>query len=413
MLVSMSALDAIGGEYVSDFPFDSGPFGQPSPAFDELRAQCPVSRLRAPSGEVVHVATSYEDAEFIHRALSRRATLDAGVEFVAGDNHNAEHSISAMDPPGHTRLRGLISPALAPRKVAGWEPMVRRITGSVIAAMRAGGVAGDLVDAFCLELPVRVVCELLGVARADIPHYRRWTNAVVANTGMPLEERLALIAEFREHLTALVAGRVAEPGAGLVGDLIRARADDGDRLAEQELVSMVFALIIGGYETTSTMLARGTLTLLRHPEVLVELRADPAVWADAVEEILRYDSTSTGGLLRVAVEDTALPSGARLAAGTACIGQIAAANFDPVRFAEPHTFDIHRPDRRHLSFGQGPHFCAGAPLARLELRIGLSTLFEAFPDLRLTVPAEKLEWTVGTRVRALRRLPVAWGPLPS
>ncbi|WP_370369485.1 cytochrome P450 [Catenulispora sp. GP43] len=406
----MPSTDAADSTHIDDFPFSAGLFGGPSPAFDELRAACPVSRLRAPSGAVVNVATTYQDAEFVHRALSRRATLDVGVEFVAGDNHNGEYSISAMDPPQHTRLRGLISPALAPRKVAAWEPLVRRIAEDVVAGMRAGDLAGDLADVFCLELPVRVVCELLGVARADIPQFRRWTNAVIANTGMPVDERLALITEFREHLGALVAGRLADPGAGLVGDLIRARADDGDRLAEQELVSMVFALIIGGYETTSTVLARGTLTLLRHPEVLAELRADPVLWADAVEEILRYDSTSTGGLLRVAVEDTVLPSGTTVEAGQACIGQISAANFDPARFPEPHTFDIHRPDRRHMSFGQGPHFCAGAPLARLELRIGLSTLFGAFPELRLTVPAEELQWTVGTRVRALTALPVAWGP---
>lgn len=394
-----------------DFPLDSGPHGSPSPTWAALRAAGPVARLRAPSGTELHVATGYDDVEFVHRALSRRAAIEAGAEFVVGDNFNAGTSLTTMDPPEHTRLRGVIGAAFAPRRVAAWEPMVRRSAEDVVAAMRTGAQAGDLVDVFCLELPVRVICALLGVAREEIPQFRRWTGAVIASTGMPPAERLALIEEFRAHITALVAARVADPGSGLVGDLIRARADSaGDRLSEPELVGLVMALIIGGHETTSTVLARGTLTLLRHPEALAELRADRTLWPGAVEEILRYDSTSTGGMPRGTAEETVLPSGARLPAGAAVIGQLAAANFDPERFADPERFDIHRADHRHLSFGQGPHFCVGAPLARMELRIGFPALFEAFPDLRLTIPAEELEWSTGTRVRALRRLPVAWGP---
>lgn len=403
--------DATG---LPDFPLDSGPHGSPSPSWAALRAAGPVARLRAPSGTELHVATAYDDVEFVHRALSRRAAIEAGAEFVAGDNFNAGTSLTTMDPPQHTRLRGVIGAAFAPRRVAAWEPMVRQSAADVVAAMRAGDQAGDqagdLVEAFCLELPVRVICALMGVAREEIPRFRTWTGAVIASTGMPPAERLALIAEFRAHVTALVAARVADPGAGLVGDLIRAREADGDRLSEPELVGLVTALIIGGHETTSTVLARGTLTLLRHPGVLAELRAHPALWPDAVEEILRYDSTSTGGMPRGTVEETVLPSGVRLPAGAAVIGQLAAANFDPGHFADPERFDIHRPDRRHLSFGQGPHFCVGAPLARMELRIGFPALFDAFPDLRLTVPAEELEWSTGTRVRSLRRLPAAWGP---
>ncbi|GAA1967302.1 cytochrome P450 [Catenulispora subtropica] len=393
-----------------DFPLDGGPHGAPSPAWSALRAAGPVARLRAPSGTEVHVATRYDDVEFVHRALSRRAAVAAGAEFFSGENHNAGTSLTTMDPPEHTRLRALVGAPFAPRRVAAWEPMVRRTAEEVVAALRAGGDAGDLVPAFCLELPVRVICELMGVARTELPRFRTWTSAVVTSTGMPAAERLRLVDEFRAHVTAMVAARVADPGTGLVGDLIRARAEDGGRLSEDELVSLVLALIVGGHETTAAVLARGTLTLLRHPEALAELRADPALWPAAVEEILRYDSTSTGGMTRGVVEDVVLPSGAGLAAGSAVIGQLAAANFDPERFPEPERFDLHRPDRRHLSFGQGPHFCAGAPLARMELRIGFSVLFDACPDLRLTVPAEELEWTEGTRVRALRRLPVAWGP---
>lgn len=408
----MATSDAPETPDLPDFPMDSGPHGTPSPTWSTLRAAGPLARLRAPSGAEIHVATRYDDVEFVHRALSRRAAVEAGAEFAVGDNYHTRPGLTSMDPPDHTRLRGLIGAAFAPRRVAGWEPMVRRTAEDVVAAMRGGGAEGDLVEVFCLELPVRVICELLGVAREEIPQFRKWAGAVVSSTSMPPAERVRLMAEFREHVTGLVAARVAspDPGTGMVADLIRARLDDGDRLSEDELVGLVQALIIAGHETTASVLARGVVTLLRHPEVRAELRADPALWPGAVEEILRFDTTATGGMVRAALEPTVLPSGAKLEAGAIVIGQISAGNYDPGHFPEPERFDIHRADRRHLSFGQGPHFCVGAPLARLELRIGFPTLFEACPDLRLTVPVEDLEWTVGTRIRTLRRLPVAWGP---
>lgn len=296
------------------------------------------------------------------------------------------HMLSA-NPPHHTRLRRLVSAAFTRRRIETLEPRITQIAESLadeLAARAADGSAVDLISGFGYPLPITVIAELVGVPVPDRDDFRRWSSIAIYGPIHSAEVYLDAATSMIDYVRELIADKRANPADDLLTALVNVR-DDGDRLTEDELTSTVFLLLVAGHETTVNLIANTTYALLSHPEQLKALRADPERIPAAIEESLRYDGPVQVGIPSVTaapvrVGDVTIP------AGEVIVPALLAANRDPGRFPNPATFDVTRPATSHLSFGHGIHHCLGAPLARLEGRIAISTLLDRFGDIRLADP---------------------------
>ena len=341
--------------------------------------------------------------------------------FGAGDSEiietsnvmSEERSILNVDDADHQRLRRLVQRAFTPRHIATWRPWVASVIDDLVDALISAGPPADLVPAFTMALPMRVICRLIGVPAADQLRLREWGDRAMSLSAYPAEEVRAAMAEFAGYVTELVAARRAEPGDDLLTSLITARDTGDDALTDDELVSLVRDLIIGGHETTMTALGNSLIALLDNDrELWRQLTERPERAATAVEELLRYvplgEGITEAGLLRRATENVelggvTLPAGAIVAAGLMC------ANRDPASYPEPDDLDITRPPATPiLTFGAGPHYCLGAWLARLELELSLRQLATSLPSLRLDLDVGHLAFTAGLMTRGPASLPVTW-----
>jgi cytochrome P450 len=391
----------------------------PLPACARLRAEAPVARITMPGGLEAYLVSRHEDASAVFR--DERFVKDFRRAMDARDRRHPwmpkslrplSMTMLDADGPQHQRLRGLVADVFAPRYVARMEPRIEALTGELLDRMAAAGRA-DLIADYALLLPLTVISELLGVPERDRMRFRRWVNAMV---GLSPSSRPTLGALLKlRHVTAmmrflrgLVADRRAHPRDDLVSRLASFEAD-GDRLTDDELLAMVALLLIAGYETTVNLIATGTLLLLGHPGELDRLRADPALVGPAVEELLRLAAPVDVATERYAAEDVEL-AGVAIPRGSLVLVAIVSANADEARFPDPERLDVTRPEHRHLAFGIGPHYCLGAPLARLEGRIAIGRLIERFPHLRLAAPPEALRWRRGMSLRGLVELPVLLTP---
>jgi cytochrome P450 len=258
----------------------------------------------------------------------------------------------------------------------------------------------DLVKEFALPVPSLVICELLGVPYADRETFQV-NSAKFLEKDVTLDEKMAAFTGLTTYLAELVTSKRAAPGEDILSDL--ARQDD---LTIEELTGAAFLLLLAGHETTANMLGLGTFALLEHPEQLAELRADPDLLPDAVEELMRYLSV-VDIFFRYATEDIDL-RGERIGKGSTVIVSLLAANHDPERFENPDTLDIHRKARGHLSFGHGVHQCLGQQLARIEMRAGFAGLLRRFPTLKLAVPAGEVKLRTNMNIYGVHELPVTW-----
>jgi cytochrome P450 len=290
-------------------------------------------------------------------------------------------SFLSLDPPDHTRLRRLVASAFTPRVVATLAPRITELTDELLTAVSSNGGAAELelVSQLAYPLPVRIISELLGVPPEDHSRFAGW-SAKLAHSVQPsfgaldpaeraAAEEAAL--EFGEYFTELIAARRSSPADDLLTKLIRAE-DAGDRLTVEELIATCVLLLVAGHETTVGLISNAMLALLRNPAQYAALAADPDLAANAVEETLRYDSPVqlTG---RVARSGIAI-DGAEPEDGAVLLLLLAATGRDPAVFPDPDVYDIRRGAREHLAFAAGPHFCLGAPLARLEATIALRAL---------------------------------------
>ncbi|MGH8906684.1 MAG: cytochrome P450 [Egibacteraceae bacterium] len=317
-------------------------------------------------------------------------------------------SMLSADPPDHTRLRKLVNRAFTPRRVQGLRPRIEAIVDELLDAAVVAGPTMDLIAALAYPLPITVICELLGVPLSDRARVRAWSREFVDQSEFPLPpeavERIERAGdEFVAYLDDLVRTRRAAPGEDMLSALIAVQ-ERGDQLSDDELLSTCVLLLIAGHETTINLIGNGTLALLRHPDQFRRLRDDPALTRSAVEELLRYDSP-VQMTSRIVVGDVRV-GGVTLGDGDMVLPMLGAANRDPVRFADPDRLDVSRVDNRHLSFGNGPHFCVGAPLARLEGEIAIGALVRRLPRLRLDTDLP--EWRPSPALRGLEALPVAY-----
>jgi cytochrome P450 len=320
-------------------------------------------------------------------------------------------NLLAKDGADHRRLRRLVTKAFTPRMVEQLRPRIQEIADELIDRVADRG-SMELVDDFAFPLPITVIAELLGIPVEDQARFRVWSNTFVTPALTPelQEEAVRNTDEFVAYLDALFARRRAEPSDDLVTALVQAE-DEGDHLSENELYSMVVLLIVAGHETTVSLITNAVHALLSHPEQLAALRADPSLMSTAVEELLRFDSPVERTITRWVATDTEL-GGRSIARGDLVIAVVGSANRDSSQFPAADTLDVTRAVNKHVGFGRGPHFCLGAPLARLEAEVALATLLRRLPGLRLAIADEDLYWRPIPLFRSLAALPVVWDVAP-
>ncbi len=312
-----------------------------------------------------------------------------------------------VDPPDHTRLRRLAQKAFLPRTLERLRPRVEGIVNELLDKVTAAGQM-DFVRDVAYPLPITVIAELLGVPAEHRDDLKRWSGTILEFQAKPridaqtvLHSQRALL-DLREYFRGVFSERRREPREDLISELV-AVEEQGDRLSEEELLSTCVSILIGGHETTTSLLSSAIWLLLNHPGQLQKLRETPSLITGAVEEFLRHESPFQR-LTRVAGEDVDI-AGQTIRKGQTALCLLGAANRDPAQFPDPNCFDIERTPNRHVAFAHGIHFCLGAGLARLEAPIAINTVLCRLPNLRLKTDAP--EWSMGV-LRALKALPVAF-----
>lgn len=375
----------------------------PGPELTRSRMEDPVRRVQD--------FWLYQDGEYwmVTRHADVREVLGDSARFAMHDPDRPPilpNELINMDPPEHTRLRRMLAAEFTVKRIRRLAPRIARIVTEHLDAMAGHGAPVDLVSEFALPIPSLVICELLGVPYQDRNDFQQTTRTLV-DMSKPLDARMAANRAAHEYMMELVARKRKEPDENLIGMLIR---EHGDQVADDELVGVSDLLLVAGHETTSNMLGLGTLLLLRHPDQAARLRAatdDDPIVDQAVEELMRYLTVVATPLARIARRDVVL-GGRYIRAGESVVCQLAVANRDERLGADMDRFDIGRKPTSHVAFGHGIHHCLGAPLARMEMRIAFPALLRRFPNLRCTLPADRVPYRTHSAIYGLESLPVEW-----
>ncbi|MEU9160960.1 cytochrome P450 [Streptomyces sp. NPDC048424] len=384
----------------------------PFPLYRQLREDGPVRRVVIAGGLEAWLVTRYEDglAALSEPRLSSdvRDASDTRLlqQLPETERESMLSNMLRSDPPDHTRLRRLVSKAFTARRVAGMRPRIQAIADELLDAVVPHGRA-DLIADFALPLPVTVISELLGVPVDDRHDFQGWTDRMIRRGAEPPDPAVVNEAwqHMRAYVTELIRAKRAAPGDDLLSGLITAR-DAEQQLSEDELIAMVFLLLVAGYITTVNLIGGGIAMLLAHPDQLDLLRSDAELLPGAIEEFLRYDGPVSPGIARFAREDVEI-AGASIPRGATVLIASAIADRDPARFPAPDHLDITRQDNPHLAFGHGIHYCLGAPLARLEGQIAIGTALRRLPGL--AVAPDEIRWRPGG-LRGPQTLPVTFTP---
>jgi cytochrome P450 len=378
----------------------------PHETYDRLRESGPVHRLSTPEGNPIWLVTRYPDV----RAALGDPRLSLSKANAAGEGYRGfslppalDANLLNLDPPDHSRLRRLVGKAFTARRVEDLRGRVQATTDTLLDALAERG-GGDLIAEFAEPLPLTVIGDLLGVPEDRRRDFQHWTGILLAPEPHQRAQAPQAVAALHQFMVDLVAEKRRQPGDDLLSALITVR-DAGDRLVEDELVSLAFLIFWAGHETTIHVIGNGMLALLRHPDQLRALRERPELLPGAVEELLRYAHPNLLSIRRFPTEDieiagTAIPAGATVMLG------LASADRDPDQFADPARLDVTRDPNPHLALGQGIHYCLGAPLARLEVQIAVGTLLDRFPGLALAVGEDDLWYRPSWRHHSLRALPM-------
>ena len=396
---------------LADPQFKADPF----PYYARLRAEAPIKRVLLPTGEQVWFVTRYDDVVSVLKdERFAKDTANALTPQEAARQpwfrrmfRSLKRNMLETDPPDHTRLRALVAKAFTPRLIEQMRGRIRRLTEHLLDKVQSRGRM-DLIRDYALPLPSTIIAEMLGVPPADRYQFHRWSKAVIeagAST-WGLVKAVPNVMLFIRYLRKIIKNRRANPQDDLISALTRVE-EAGETLSENEMLSMVFLLLVAGHETTVNLIGNGMLALLEHPQQLEKLRRDPGLMKTAVEELLRFTCPVETATERYAREDVTM-AGVTIRRGEMVFPVIASANRDERQFPDPDALDITREPNRHLSFGIGTHFCLGAPLARLEAQIALGTLLRRMPDLQLAVSPKVLRWRGGLVLRGLESLPVTF-----
>ena len=399
-------------------PNIKAPFGTPQfkanpyPFYARLRRELPVCRVALPGKIDAWLITRYDD---VFQALKDERLVKNKLTALTEDQRRKQpwmpksfepltRNMLDLDAPDHTRLRGLVHKAFTPRLVESMRERVEVATADLLKAARHKSRI-DLIRDYALPLPTTIIADMLGVPAGERHRFHGWSSAIVSMNFSKWSTLRAIpsVRAFLKYIRKLIRLRREDRRDDLLSALVSAE-DSGQQLSEDELVAMVFLLLVAGHETTVNLIGNGTLALLLNPNQMNLLREDPALIKPAIEELLRYDSPLETATERYAREDLVI-AGHTIPRGALVFAVLASANRDERQFSQPDTLDITRADNRHLAFGQGVHYCLGAPLARMEGQIAINKLLKEFPKLRLATPPERLLWRRGIVLRGLEALP--------
>ncbi|MFB4282218.1 MULTISPECIES: cytochrome P450 [unclassified Nonomuraea] len=400
MTDSLHTITTMPTERQPGCPFD------PPKELIEAREHGPISRFPFPDGHQGWLVTGYDlvrqvlaDPRFSSRKelIRHHWAMDlTGVEMPPAP----PGEFLLMDEPQHGRYRKPLVGKFTVRRMRLLTERVEQVTAEHLDAMEKAGPTADLVTAFAKPIPAIMICELLGVPYEDRGSFQEQVDTFMSGETSD-EDLMAAYTAVQDYLARLVAAKRADPTDDILSELT-----DSD-LTDEELKGIALILLAAGLDTTANMLALGTFALLRNPAQLAELRADPSLTDNAVEELLRYLSVAKT-FYRTALEDVEL-GGQTIKAGSMVVMSLNTANRDPERFSDPHMLDLRRQDGGHLAFSHGIHQCLGQQLARVEMRVAFSALIARFPTLRLAVPAEEVALRPETAdIYGVKSLPVTW-----
>jgi cytochrome P450 PksS len=390
----------------------------PAATIERLRAAGPVVKVRFPILGTTWATTTQEAADAMLKD-SRTFTIRKEGGQIAGMRWWMPGLFTALasnmltsDEPDHTRLRSIVDEAFRRRAVLSMEPRIMALADELADGLFAQGRPADLVSRYARQLPLSVICELLGLPAHDRPRFIAWAGNItgVRTTVGLLWRMIGGVAAIKRYLEAYLETARASGGEGLVAELIRVEKE-GARLSKEEMVAMVFLLLFAGHETTTHLISASVFELLRNPGLRDWLAADWSRAALAVEEFLRFVSPVQFTKPRFVRRDTAL-CGVRLARGDRIVAMLVAANLDPAANAHPELLDLERRPNRHMAFGTGIHFCLGHQLARMEGRCALQALFTRWPRLALALDPSQIRWRPQAGIRAIEKLPVSDAPTP-
>lgn len=385
---------------------ESNPFSpefaqDPYAIYARLRDEAPVLQVQG-----FWAVSRYDDVSHVLKTPEVFSSAGMAGGAAGAPGFNARIIINT-DPPDHTYLRNLVNRAFTPKMVAALEPRIREIAREYIGRVAASG-AMDIVEDLAVPLPVTVIAEILGVPAERREDFKRWSNAFVGG-GAPGQMMSPAVAadreEFGRYFEQVVEERRATPGDDLLSVLVAADEREGGRITGDEIVAFAMLLLIAGNETTTNLIGNAMKALGAHPDQLAAVAADPAMIPNMVEEALRWDSP-VQFLLRTATRDTEV-GGQRIAGGSVVVPIFASANRDSAKYPDGDTFDITRNTQGHLAFGLGPHFCLGAPLARLEARVAFEELFAHCDGITLAAEGERIG---SAFLRGMKSLPISFTP---
>jgi cytochrome P450 len=386
-------IELFGGHFMSPVP-------DPYPAYARLRRETPVLQMELPMGPAsAYLVTRYEDCVAVLRdpALFSSKINAQGIGLVMG------RTILEMDGKEHGRHRNLISPFFVPKALTGEMPNLVQSIADQLVDRIAGEKRADLVAAFTLTFPLRIIAHIIGLPIEDYETFQKWALAIIGFSDDP-EAGFAAAQSLVEHLKPIAEERKREPRDDLLSKLVHAEVD-GHRLEDEEVFSFLRLLVPAGAETTYRLIGNTLFGLLTHPAELEEVRGDRSLLDAAIEEALRWEAP-----VCFAARNTTAPTqiaGVEIPKGAGVLVGISSANRDERHYADPDRFDLHRGDDEHVAFGFGRHYCAGSHLARLEAKVAIDTMLDGLPGLRLEPGAAC--GVLGLAFRSPDRLPVVWG----
>ncbi|MDQ2836124.1 MAG: cytochrome P450 [Actinomycetota bacterium] len=395
---------------VLDYPASRGscPFDPPE-VYTVARSRPELARVRLWDGSSPWLITRYADVRAV--LGDRRFSADntaTGFPFTSAATAATglqSRSFIRMDDPQHQRLRRMLTGDFRLKRMLELQPQIQQIVDGLVDRMIATGPPAELVSNFAFPMPSLVICLLLGVPYEDHDFFQERSRLLLNRNSAP-EIVLQANRELSDYLSALAGRKIAAPDSGLLSELVHEHELPGE-ISRDETTQMARLLLIAGHETTANMTGLGILSLLRHPDQLAALRADPELIPGAVEELLRYLSVVHSGVARLATEDIHVGD-TLIRAGEGVLCMINVANRDDEQFGPNTELDVHRDARRHVAFGYGVHQCLGQPLARIELQVALETVLRRLPNLALAGPMDEIAFRDQMVVYGVQQLPVTW-----
>ena len=396
---------------IASSEFKANPF----PFYARLRSEAPVYRTILPDRQNAWLITRYEDVLAVlknerfgkDRLRAKTSEQIKKQPWMPNMFRPLTRNMLDLDAPDHTRLRGLVQKAFMPRLIENMGERIQALSDELINAAQARGRM-DLVHDYALPIPTTVIAEMLGVPAKDRHRFHRWSAGIVSSNSSRWGTLKAIpnVMAFVGYIRSLIETKRGSPCDDLLTALVKTE-EAGDQFSDDELLAMVFLLLVAGHETTVNLIANGMLTLLQNTGQLRRLLGDSSLIKSAVEELLRFNGPLETATERFVREDT-IVAGTTIPRGEQVFAVLASANRDVQQFIDPDRLDLAREPNRHLAFGYGVHYCLGAPLARLEGQIAISTLLRRIPDLQLAKPVDALRWKRGLVLRGLESLPVVF-----